>query len=419
MRVLYLVHGHEEFSAGGAEVAAFSLFRSMQFLLGSDACWMLAAYPETNPSLPFGHLQSVYSREREYVIGTRCEYSYLNNRHILALKDAVERLINISRPTIIHIHHFMHFGIDIIPLLQRLSPHSRIVVTLHEYLALCLNNGQMVTTKDHSLCEKPDPLACVRCFPEFQSNNVFLRLQYVTSILNSVDALISPSLFLRDRYKSCGVSQTRFECIENGIHLSKTLRKTEEKGDENHNKLDRFAYFGQLNEYKGILTLLRAVLFLKRTHGIVITLMINGANLKIQPESFQDEFRQLLAEAGASVQMLGMYKRHELASRMQSADWTIVPSLWWENSPVVIQESFYFKKPVIGSNIGGIMEKIKGKGGLLFEVGNPISLAEQIEFCAGNQTLHAELQAQIPTPFMDIDCAHSHHDLYKEILSRP
>ncbi len=50
---------------------------------------------------------------------------------------------------------------------------------------------------------------------------------------------------------------------------------------------------------------------------------------------------------------------------------TILPSLWFENLPNSILESFSYGKPVLASRIGGIPELVRnGKTGLLFEAGN-------------------------------------------------
>jgi glycosyltransferase involved in cell wall biosynthesis len=62
---------------------------------------------------------------------------------------------------------------------------------------------------------------------------------------------------------------------------------------------------------------------------------------------------------------------------MSNVDWVIVPSLWWENSPLVIQEAFHFGRPVLCSDIGGMAEKVTdGVNGLHFRVGDAVSLAE-------------------------------------------
>ena len=55
------------------------------------------------------------------------------------------------------------------------------------------------------------------------------------------------------------------------------------------------------------------------------------------------------------------------------------PSIWWENSPVVIQESFFHGRPMICSNIGGMAEKITdGVDGLHFRVAASEDLVDRM-----------------------------------------
>lgn len=418
MRILYLIHGHEKFSKGGAEAAAFSLFHSISQLPDCDT-WILAAFPVDDNTVHLGYLQSADKRGREYILGAQCEYFYLKSIDIAAIKPAVARLIEEIKPDIIHLHHYVNFGIDIIPLLQTLAPTAKMIVTLHEYLALCMHNGQMVTTQTLRLCEEPSPLACSHCFPASSQNDIFLRLSYTSLTLKSVDKLLSPSQFLIDRYKNCGVDHADFQCIENGLPLDIYEATSEETSRASLGPLNRFGFFGQINPYKGLLVLLQAVTILKQNGVKDFLVTINGANLESQPQEFQDQFEQLAKKAGDLILIAGSYYKTELKSRMLQSDWTIIPSIWWENSPVVIQESFYFKRPVIGSNIGGISEKIKGRGGLEFEVGNPLSLAQTMEQCIGNAELHSRLQREMKPAFSAEQCAMEHRQIYQELLNRP
>ncbi len=419
MKILYLIHGHERFSKGGAEAAAFSLFHSVNNLPDCE-CWILAAYPNVNETVPFGSLQSADDVGREYIIGAQCEYFYLKSLNIAAIKPAISRLIQEIQPDIIHLHHFVNFGIDVIPLLQTLCPRAKVVVTLHEYLALCLHNGQMVTTQRLSLCEKPSPLSCSSCFPEKNLNNIFLRLSYLSNTLNGTDQLVSPSEFLLKRYTQNGINKPPFCYIENGLSVDVSHSQASIAAESSlniKNTLNRFSFFGQINEYKGLLVLLKAAAILKQNNITNFLIIINGANLEMQPMAFQELFKNLLAKVDELVLMAGSYNKEELRSRMLHSDWTVVPSIWWENSPVVIQESFYFKRPVIGSNIGGISEKIRDKGGVEFEVSNPLSLASLIEKCIGNSELHAKLQQQMQEPFTADECAKKHHQLYLSLIN--
>ena len=62
---------------------------------------------------------------------------------------------------------------------------------------------------------------------------------------------------------------------------------------------------------------------------------------------------------GETVTFHGSYEPEALPSLMQNIAWVIVPSTWWENSPMVIQEAFLYGRPVICSDIGGMAEKVR------------------------------------------------------------
>ena len=70
----------------------------------------------------------------------------------------------------------------------------------------------------------------------------------------------------------------------------------------------------------------------------------------------------------------GNLKKVVAASRF-----VVVPSEWYDNSPLVIYESFSMAKPVIGADMGGISELIDdGENGFLFRAGNAEELSRKI-----------------------------------------
>ena len=78
--------------------------------------------------------------------------------------------------------------------------------------------------------------------------------------------------------------------------------------------------------------------------------------------------------------LAGKYAHDDLPRLMAEVDWVVVPSRWWENSPLVIQEAFLHQRPVICSDIGGMAEKVAdGVDGLHFRAGDPRSLARVLE----------------------------------------
>ena len=94
---------------------------------------------------------------------------------------------------------------------------------------------------------------------------------------------------------------------------------------------------------------------------------------------------------------------------MQSVDWMVMPSIWWENSPIVIQEAFFHGRPLICSNIGGMAEKITdGVNGLHFRVGSPEDLADRMTQAMSTPELWDRLRDGRPD-LLDADgCAAAH-----------
>jgi glycosyltransferase involved in cell wall biosynthesis len=88
---------------------------------------------------------------------------------------------------------------------------------------------------------------------------------------------------------------------------------------------------------------------------------------------------------------------------MAGLDWVVVPSIWWENSPLVIQEAFVHRRPVICSNIGGMAEKVAdGRNGLQFRVGDAASLSDKLALAVTKDGLLDDLRAGItPPPTID------------------
>jgi glycosyltransferase involved in cell wall biosynthesis len=73
----------------------------------------------------------------------------------------------------------------------------------------------------------------------------------------------------------------------------------------------------------------------------------------------------------------GPYENDQVIGLMQRCHAVLVPSIWWENSPLVIQEAFAARRPVICSDIGGMAEKVRdGVDGWHFRARSAGSLAE-------------------------------------------
>jgi glycosyltransferase involved in cell wall biosynthesis len=143
-----------------------------------------------------------------------------------------------------------------------------------------------------------------------------------------------------------------------------------------------------------------------------------GANLERFSARHQAEFRELLEQTRDNVSFRGSYPHEQLPELMAEIDWVVVPSRWWENSPLVIQEAFLHRRPVICTGIGGMAEKVTdGVNGIHFAVGDPEDLARAIARAVTTPGLWDELRAGIPTVFgMDEHVANL-TAIYRQLLT--
>jgi len=109
------------------------------------------------------------------------------------------------------------------------------------------------------------------------------------------------------------------------------------------------------------------------------------------------------------------YRQADIEALMMEADWTVIPSIWWENSPVVIQEAIFYCRPVLGSDIGGTAEKIAGRGGITFAARGECSLASLMERCINNPALHQGLLGQMEEPTTAALVLNEHVAIYKAL----
>ncbi|WP_043318823.1 glycosyltransferase family 4 protein [Microbulbifer sp. HZ11] len=406
-KILIVSHGHPDHSKGGAEVAAYNLFKEYE-RQGLDTIFLARTDQPSHGGSAFSTINS----DREILFHTHMSDFFLfqsgNKKHIWQdFRDLLEKY----RPTVVHLHHYIHMGLEMIREVKNTLPDTRIIVTLHEYLAICANNGQMVKPgKQMKLCYKSSPTDCARCFPERSAADFFLREKYIKSIFELVDKFISPSHFLIDRYKQWGIPEEKMVMIENGqpevkAPAPRPLAEGEVRG--------RFAFFGQINPFKGVDVMLEAFNLLPDDIKGKVHLDIHGANLEIQTPEFQEKINKLLDDLGDLVTLHGSYESHEIGRLMEQADWVIIPSVWWENSPMVIQEAYNHGRPLIASDIGGMVEKIKDSvNGIHFRARGATSLSAKIASDTLDPEFWSSISAKIKPPLSVSKCANLHLDIY-------
>lgn len=257
------------------------------------------------------------------------------------------QLIKDTKPDIAHVHSiYHHLSPSVLHTLKQ--NNLPVMLTLHDYKLVCPNyiflNGK------RRVCE-----ACKgkyywnavtqKCFRDSYGASVLVAAEaYVNSILksykNNVDVLTAPSHFLGNKVWQYGYQHIPVKIQPYTLDVNAYQPCFE---DSNY-----FVFMGRLTHEKGLHFLLDAM------HHI------QGAGLYICGTGpIEHELRERIdRESLDHVKMLGYKSGDELRKIVSHAKFTVIPSEWHDNSPLVIYESQSLGNPMIGSRMGGIPELI-------------------------------------------------------------
>jgi glycosyltransferase involved in cell wall biosynthesis len=408
MKVLILSIFHPELVRGGAQQIAYELFQGLNARDDTEAVF-LAAIDQSHPAYykAGACITGFDGRPNEFLFLSRTYDYWWHKTSDARLLEHYAAFLREIRPDVVHFHHFLLFGLDLVSLTRRLLPDVRIVFTLHEFLAICDAHGHMKRMHDQALCTRASPARCNQCFPERGPEQFFLREQWVKRHFEAVDLFTTPSRFMIDHFTAWGLAPSRLRHVANGQPnyagpIIADVTAPDARADPPRR---RFGFFGQLVDNKGVWLLLEAVSLLRAAGFEDFSVEINGENIRYasverraEIEAFQAA-EALLPSAQRRVRFNGGYEVSQLAARMARVDYCVVPSVWWEAFALVISEAWMFGKPVIASDIGAMRERVRdGVDGLLFGAGDAHSLAAAIRRAATEDGLWNRLHDGIAVP---------------------
>ena len=381
-KILQISLFHPELVRGGAQQVAYELFAGLRARGDCDVVF-LASINKDYPALykSGARITGFDGRPDEYVFLSR-DYDYWWHKTGAPLNlEALETFLLQVAPDVVHVHHFLTLGIDVLTLIRRVLPRCRLVFTLHEFLAICAADGHMVRRTDRSLCTQASQVRCHQCFPDRSPEQFMLRRQWFMRHFDQVDAFTCPGRFMVDQYVRWGIPAGKITYVTNGQRdYAGGGRLPAASATHKH-----FGFFGQYVDAKGIQVILRAVALLRAEGFTDFTVQLNGDNLRYASQPVREEVEAFLAEEAARpvqdriVTDRGSYEVSQLASRMARIDWCIVPSIWWESFGLVISEAWMFGRPVICSNVGGMAERnVSELFALHFQMGDHRALAETL-----------------------------------------
>jgi glycosyltransferase involved in cell wall biosynthesis len=274
------------------------------------------------------------------------------------------------KPEIVHFGHLSHLSTNLIRVVKKLN--IPIVYTIHDFWLFCVK-GQMIN-KQGAICAKPSIKNCTQCSPyvvdETGIEETFIQMK---EIINMIDVFISPSHTLQNFFISQGIAESKIKYLKYGFNTDKI--KYNKKIFHTDSKIN-FGFMGRVIPTKGIKVLVDVFNELPNEK-----LSIYG-NIGAQKRFLETE----------NIVFKGGYNNNTINNVLNDIDVLIVPSIWYENAPLVIQEAFLAGIPVITSDIGGMAELVRNEeNGFTFKTGCSESLKKVIVNISSNPEILNDL----------------------------
>ena len=343
MKVLQVIHGYPPYYMAGSEVYTYNLAQEL-----AKHCDVSVFTRIENPFEPQyscedsteGEIQirRVNNPERDYTLADK----YLN--------PEIDRLFReymvMIQPDVVHIGHLSHLSTNIVKIVKE-EFHVPVVYTLHDFWLHCFR-GQLITAAN-ILCPGPDTDKCMECvrqkFKTSESQESFESYRkHMLSVIDSIDLFIAPSRHIQDFFRKEGVPDDRIVYARYGFESN--LVKTKEKSFSKDSPVT-FGFMGRVIPVKGIDILIKAFAAIPDKNA---RLLVFGNAGSLTP------FLHRLGDD--RVHLRGGYSNRDINKVLSEIDVLVAPSIWYEVSPLVIQEAFLAGIPVITTALGGMAELV-------------------------------------------------------------
>ncbi len=369
------------------------------------------------------------------------EDTYVDQR----IDTIYEELLENLGVDVVHFQHLMYLSMNLVSITKRKG--IPVVLTLHDFWLICPRWGLRLR-QDSTVCHhivQSDCAGCARNMyplhdpslsgralnhlrntpglrrfsrvfssllqekrrPKAYVEAIEERNRYIQEKISDVDLFIAPSSFLRREFVSYGIPEEKIIYSDNGMNLEFLRGVCRKKSDR-----IRFSFVGNLLAYKGVHVLIEAFNLLNSQQAV---LNIYG------DQTIQPDYSAMLVRLrrNPNIFFRGGFEHSKIKAIMSETDVLIIPSICFENSPLVIHEAFASGIPVIASNHGGMADLVKhGVDGLVFEPGNPVDLRDKINMLIADPELLRKLEKGIPSIKTVEEDAGEMVGRYQELLER-
>ena len=447
MRILHAIHDFLPRHRAGSEIYACALARELS---KRAEVFILAA--EYDPTTAHGTIRwRAHDGLTVVELVNNWEFRHFEDTYSSARINAqLRHVLDATNPDVVHVHNLLNLSFD----LPRIARERGIatVATLHDYTLVCASGGQRVHAADSHVCTTIDAERCARCFresafsrqlaagrvtrgvagrslatagllarrlvpslaasamraldgPHVGAGDVRRRLAYARHVLETFDLVVAPSASMADEFVRLGAATDRMEVSDYGfVPMGSAPRGKRER----HEPL-RIGFVGTLVWHKGAHVLVDAARKLTGSFEV----HIHG-----DTAVFPDYVAGLRKAGDERITFHGGFDRDRVEEVYGGCDVLVVPSLWPENSPLVIHEAFMRHMPVVGARIGGVPELVRDNlNGLLYDPFSPESLRACLQRLIDDRDLVQALGAAAPAVKTIEDDAREWEARYRDVCA--
>lgn len=322
------------------------------------------------------------------------------------LEPALASIIVKENYDIVHVAHPFRCGSSCMHVAY--NKRIPVLLTLTDFWTICPNI--IAVTKNGQLCCSPEGgKKCItECFQNTDKESIVKRVEDIHQMFGMANYCTTSTHFLKriihSNYPLCKMNVIRF-----GKNYSDIRKNSRVYSKDSQITV---GFLSTLQPHKGAHILINAFNKVQQ----------NNISLKIYGHYFDhQEYYQSLKKLASQKKILfcDAYRYEDFQQILDELDIVIVPSIWWENSPLVLLRSLAHKVPVIVSDLEGMTEIIKdGKNGFVFNVGNADSLAKVLEKIGQDPTILNTIKNTIISPPRIEEEAFEYEAVYNKLIQK-
>jgi glycosyltransferase involved in cell wall biosynthesis len=397
----------------GVEVYTARLGQALKDL-GHDVRVLAAVHDLSAPAYSVRH-RTLGSLDVVEIANPHLEGTLEATYRVAAIDRAIAQSVEEFRPDTVHAQHLLNLSTGLFDAARAVG--APVILTLHDYWLSCPRDGLRMRA-DGTLCATVGHHVCAQCL----SDSPYLvgplqrraahaaRRTGLGSVLHRVHrqaprlttgtmrllrrawpvrtkdlhlALDARAAHLRDRVQEAALflAPTQFaadRAVEWGVPAGavRVMPLGAVDGPTRPRpagRRPRLAYLGTMAPHKGVHVLLEAVKGLAPGDW---TLDLFG-NTDLDP-AYGARLRALAA-GNPRIRFRGPVAPDAQEQLWESLDALVVPSLWWENSPLALLEALAAGVPVLASRTGGVPEVLPEAAGVLVAPGDVAALRAALE----------------------------------------